>query len=110
MTCVALARLNASIQNEQLDEIVVDRIVGPLHDEDVASADVFEDAHEDVAFAEDMRLRPRQLHVEVVANCPAQSLARAAGKDLQFAVGIRFFGRVVIANQRFVHAHSGRSS
>ena len=95
---------------EQLDEIVVDRVIGPLHDEDVASADVFEDADENVAFAENMRLGRGQLDFQAVADRPAQPLARAAGEDLQLAVGIGLLGRVVVANQRFVHAHGGRSS
>ena len=53
---------------EQLHEVVVDRVIGPLHDEDVAAADVLQDPDEDVALAEDVRLRLRQLDSQVVAD------------------------------------------
>ncbi len=95
---------------EQLDEVVVDRVIGPLNDEDVAAAHVFEHADENVALAEDVRLGRASSMLQAIADRPAQPLARTAGEDLQLAVGIRLLGRVVVANQRFVHTHGGRSS
>ena len=53
---------------EQLDEVVVDRVIGPLDDEDVAAADVLQHADEDVTLAEDVRLGLRQLHAQAVAD------------------------------------------
>ena len=93
---------------EQLHEVVVDRVIRPLHHEDVAAADVLEDADEDVALAEDVRLRPGKLDPEMAADRLSQRGAGAAGEDLQLAVGVGPLGRVVIANQRFVHGHGGR--
>ena len=58
---------------EQLDEVVVDRVIGPLHDEDVAAADVLQHADEDVALAEDMGLRPGQLDPQPARRSPRPS-------------------------------------
>ena len=93
---------------EQLDEVVVDRVIGPLDDEDVAAADVLEHADEDVPFAEDVRLRPRELDSQVAADRLSQRGARTAGEDLQLAVGVGPLRRVVTADQRLVHGHGGR--
>ena len=60
---------------QQLHEVVVDRVLGPLDDEDVAAADVLQHADEDVALAEDVRLRPRQLDPEVLQIACAQRLS-----------------------------------
>ena len=62
---------------EQLDEVVVDRVIGPLNDEDVAAADVFEDADEDIALAEDVRLGAGQLDPQPIADRPAQRPCRS---------------------------------
>ena len=94
---------------EQLDEVVVDRIVDALDDEDIPAPDVLEDADEDIALAEAHRLRLRQLHAETAADRLPQLAARAAGEDLQLSVGVGLLGGVVGADQRFVHAHVGRS-
>ncbi len=67
---------------EQLDEVVVDRVIDALNDEDVAAAHVLQHADEDVAFAEDVRLRACELHPQPVADGLAQMLAGAAREHL----------------------------
>ena len=95
---------------EQLDEVVVDRVVDALDDEDVAAPDVLEHADEDVPFAEDMVSELGQLHAQPAADGLAELLARAAGEHLQLAVRIGLLRGFVVADQRFVHAHGGRSA
>jgi hypothetical protein len=95
---------------EELDEIVVDGVVGPLHDENVAAAHVFEHPDENISFAEDVDFRARQVHPQIVADRSPERLARAAGEYLQFTVGIGLFGGIVVEDQGFVHAHGGRSA
>ncbi len=57
---------------QELDEIVVDGIIGALDDENVAAAHVFEHANEHVALAEDVRFRLSDVDAEVTADRLAQ--------------------------------------
>ena len=92
---------------EQLDEVVVDRVIGSLHHEDVAAAHVFEHADEDVPFAENMSLRLREIDSQVATDRLSQRGARTAREDLQLAVGVGPLRGLVTTNQRLVHGHGG---
>src|SRR5262249_32286077 len=89
---------------EQLHEVVVNRLFGPLDDKHVAAANIFQDAGEHVSFAEYFFFRPCQLDPELLADRPRQSLACRAGKYLQLAKRIRQLRGRVATDKRLVHA------
>src|SRR5262249_45187490 len=87
---------------EQLHEVIVDREVGSLDDEDVAPSDVFEHADEDVPFAEDHRLGARDLGAELGADGLGELLARPAGENLELAEWVVLLGGAE-SHERFIH-------
>ena len=68
VTCVALARLKASIQKSSSMKLSLTGYSVPCTMKHVAAADVLQHADEDVALAEDVRLGPGQLDAAVAAD------------------------------------------
>src|SRR5208283_1080654 len=90
---------------EQLDEVVVDRVIGSLHHEDIAAAHILEHADKDVPFAEDMSLRLGEIVFQVATDRLSQRGARTAREDLQLAIGVGPLRGLVTTDQRLVHGH-----
>ncbi len=82
----AEARFNASISKQQLHQMLVHRIAGRLHHEDIGPAHVLLDLHIRLAVGELVDARLPQGQTEKLANILGQRVVGSAGKNLPLVV------------------------
>jgi len=71
-SCRRTGPLEGVQPEQQFDEVVVRWKPCSLHNEDVATTDVLQDPHEEVAFEEAQHLGPAQLAAEICGDSPTQ--------------------------------------
>jgi hypothetical protein len=75
--------------DKELDEVVVDRMAGWLHQKDIVAADRLTDLDIELAVGEAGDLQPGELHADLAGDALAELGIPAPGEQQELAVGVR---------------------